>query len=141
MEAERFYLTDRVAIVTGSGRGIGKGIALGFAAMGSDVVVAERDADPAEATAAEIRDRGRRAIVALVDVREEEQVDHVVKKALEEYGHIDILVNNAGGMFISEIAKVSERGWDAIIRANLKATFGDGPHRWDNLMGVISSEP
>jgi NAD(P)-dependent dehydrogenase (short-subunit alcohol dehydrogenase family) len=123
MNADRFGLTGRVAIVTGSGRGIGKGIALGFAAMGSDLVVAERDAEPAETTAAEIRDRGRRAIVTLADVRENEQVDYVVQKALEEFGHIDILVNNAAGMFISEIAKVSERGWDAIIRANLKATF------------------
>jgi NAD(P)-dependent dehydrogenase (short-subunit alcohol dehydrogenase family) len=91
--------------------------------MGCDVVVAERDAEPAETTAAEIRARGRRAIVALADVRENEQVDDVVRKALEEFGHIDILVNNAGGMFISEIANLSERGWDAIIRANLKATF------------------
>ena len=57
MKADRFDLTDRVAIVTGSGRGIGKGIAVGFAAMGSDVVVAERDAEPAETTAAEIRAR------------------------------------------------------------------------------------
>ncbi len=123
MEAGRFALSDKVAIVTGSGRGIGNGIALAFADMGADVVVAERDAEPAEATAAEIRDRGRRALVVLSDVREQEQVDEVVRKAVDEFGHIDILVNNAGGMFMSEIAAISVKGWDAIIRANLKATF------------------
>ncbi len=123
MTEERFALMNKVAVVTGCGRGIGKGIALGFADMGADVIVAERDAESAEATATEIRDKGRRAIVVLSDVRENEQVDDVVRKTLDEYGHIDILVNNAGGMFRSEVAEISERGWDAIIRANLKATF------------------
>jgi len=123
LEAGRFSLIDKVAIVTGSGMGIGRGIALGFADMGADIVIAERDAESAEATAAEIRSRGRKSIVVLSDVREQEQVDEIVKKTLDEFGHIDILVNNAGGMFISEVASISEKGWDAIIRANLKTTF------------------
>ena len=123
MDAGRFSLTDRVAIITGSGRGIGKGIALGFAEMGADIVVAERDEETAEATSNAIRDLGRSTQVVLSDVRESDQVDKVVKQTLDTFGHIDILVNNAGGMFRSEIAKISERGWDAIIRANLKSTF------------------
>ncbi len=123
MTEERFALVNKVAVVTGSGRGIGEGIALGFADMGADVVVVERDEEPAEATATEIRDRDRKALVILSDVRENEQVDDIVRKTLDEFGKIDILVNNAGGMFRSEVAEISERGWDAIIRANLKATF------------------
>ena len=79
MEARRFSLIDKVAIVTGSGMGIGEGIALGFADMGADVVVAERDAESAEATAAEIRSRGRNSIVVLSDVREQEQVDDALQ--------------------------------------------------------------
>jgi len=123
LEAKRFSLIDRVAIVTGSGMGIGEGIAFGFADLGANVVVAERDAESAEATAEEIRNKGRKSIVVLSDVREPEHVDDIVKKTLEEFGHIDILVNNAGGMFLSDVASINEKGWDAIIRANLKSTF------------------
>ena len=123
MDSGRFSLIDKVAVITGSGRGIGRGIALGFAEMGADIVVAERDEDTAEATAKEIRDKGRKAEVVPADVRESEQVDNVVKQALDTFGHIDILVNNAGGMFRAKIAEISERGWDAIIRVNLKSTF------------------
>ena len=123
MDSGRFSLVDRVAVITGSGRGIGRGIALGFAEMGADIVVAEMDEETAQTTADEIREKGRKAEVVLADVRESGQVDNVVRQTVDRFGRIDILVNNAGGMFRSEVAKISEKGWDAIIRANLKSTF------------------
>jgi len=119
----RFALIDKVAVITGSGRGIGKGIALGFANLGADVVIVERDKETAEATASEIRNKGRKGLVVLSDVRENDKVKDVVGKSMDEFGHVDILVNNAGGMFRADISEISEGGWDAIIRANLKTTF------------------
>ena len=118
-----FSLTDRVAIVTGAGRGIGKALALGLAQAGADVVVAARTAAKIERTAAEIRDLGRRALPMPTDVRISEQVANMVKRTLEEFNRIDILVNNAGSGFLAPALKLSEGGWDAIMRENLKQYF------------------
>jgi len=123
MILSKFSLEDKVAIVTGSGRGIGKGIALGFAQAGAHVVTCSRTAEQAEATAAEIRALGRRSIAVPTDVRESVQVENLAKKAMEEFGRIDILVNNAGGSFYLPALELSERAWDALIRENLKPVF------------------
>jgi NAD(P)-dependent dehydrogenase (short-subunit alcohol dehydrogenase family) len=118
-----FSLTDKVAIVTGAGRGIGKAIALGLADAGADVVVAARTASDIEATASEISDKGRRAMSVPTDVRLNDQVANLVEKAVADFGRIDILVNNAGGYFTKSTMELSEGGWDAIIRENLKSVF------------------
>lgn len=123
MILQKFSLAGRVAIVTGSGRGIGKGIALGFADAGADVVVLARTVSEIEETAAEIRAMGRRSLSIPTDVRRAEQVMNMVKKVVEEFGHVDVLVNNAGGTFVTPILEVSEDGWDAIVRENLKSCF------------------
>lgn len=123
MILSKFALTDRVAIVTGSGRGIGKGIALGFAQAGAHVSGCARTVEEIEATADEIRALGRRSLAIRTDVRESEQVDEMVRKTVEEFGRIDILVNNAGGLFVVAVLDMSERAWDAIIRENLKSVF------------------
>lgn len=123
MDASIFDLTGRVAIVTGSGQGIGKATALCLADFGANVVVAERTKETGEATAAEIRAKGRKALTANADVREAEEVDGMVKQALAEFGRVDILVNNVGGEFQSEFLGYTEKGWDAILRMNLKGTF------------------
>jgi len=123
MILSKFALTDRVAIVTGSGRGIGKGIALGFAQAGAHVVGCARTVEEIEATADEIRALGRKSLAIRTDVRESEQVDDMVRKTVEEFGRIDILVNNAGGLFVVAVLDMSERAWDAIIRENLKSVF------------------
>lgn len=123
METERFGLIGKAAIVTGGGQGIGKGIALALAEFGADVIVAERDPETAEAAAAEIRGLGRKALALVTDVREPEQINNMVEKSVDEFGRVDILVNNAGGMFRADVASISEGGWDAIIRINLKSTF------------------
>lgn len=123
MDASVFDLTDQVAIVTGSGQGIGKAIALCFADFGANLVIAERVAEAKENTVAEIRAKGRKALAVDADVRESEQVANMVKQTLAEFGRIDILVNNVGGEYRSLFLEYSEKGWDAIVRANLKTTF------------------
>ena len=123
MILQKFSLADRVAIVTGSGRGIGKSIALAFAEAGADVVVLARTVPEIEKTSAEIRAMGRRSLAIPTDVRRADQVTNMVKRAVEEFGRVDILVNNAGGTFVTPLLSVSEDGWDAIMRENLKSCF------------------
>ncbi|QEN11922.1 SDR family NAD(P)-dependent oxidoreductase [Mycolicibacterium sp. ELW1] len=108
-------LTDRVAVVTGGGTGIGRGIADGLAQFGATVAIWERDADSCAATAAEL---GVLGIVA--DVRDSGQVDAALARTRDELGPVSILVNNAGGVFASPLLDTSENGWDALYRANLR---------------------
>ncbi|MDD5094438.1 MAG: glucose 1-dehydrogenase [Dehalococcoidia bacterium] len=122
MILSKFQLTDRVAIVTGAGKGIGKGIALGLAEAGANVVVVARTVEHIEATAAEVRALGRRTLAIPADVRNSEQVQNVVQKTIAEFGRIDILVNNVGGGgFPSSFMDISENRWDAVLRVNLKS--------------------
>jgi NAD(P)-dependent dehydrogenase (short-subunit alcohol dehydrogenase family) len=123
MDSSLFSLEGKVAIVTGAGRGIGKSIALGLADAGADVVVCARTAADIVATAAEIRAKGRKSLPLPTDVRFAEQVASLVEKSVAEFGRIDILVNNAGGSFIAATMDLSEGGWDAIVRENLKSVF------------------
>jgi 3-oxoacyl-[acyl-carrier protein] reductase len=108
-------LAGKVAVVTGGGAGLGRGIAGGLAAFGADVSVWERDAESCASAAEEV---GGLAVVT--DVREADQVDRAVAATLDRYGRIDVLVNNAGGVFVSSILDVSEKGIDALHRANLR---------------------
>jgi 7-alpha-hydroxysteroid dehydrogenase len=97
MILDRFKLTDRVAIVTGAGRGIGAGIARAFAEAGADVVCSARSVDQIEETAEAVRSFGRRALAVPCDVTQTEQLETLVARTREEFGRIDLLVNNAGG--------------------------------------------
>jgi 3-oxoacyl-[acyl-carrier protein] reductase len=108
-------LAGKVAVVTGGGAGLGRGIASGLAAFGADVSVWERDPETCASAADDV---GGHAVVT--DVRESDQVDRAVTATLDRYGRIDILVNNAGGAFVSSILEVSEKGIDALHRANLR---------------------
>lgn len=125
MSLSMFDLTDRVAIVTGSGRGIGKAIALGFADAGADVVVCARTLADIEDTAAKIRDKGRRALAIITDTRNVDQVTNMVQKAIAHFGKIDILVNNAGGGVGGDvdIRRMTFEDWKAAIDLNLNSTF------------------
>jgi 3-oxoacyl-[acyl-carrier protein] reductase len=108
-------LTGKVAVVTGGGAGIGRGIARGLAAFGARVAIWERDEETAAAAAAEVAGLG-----ITTDVRETVQVDAALAQTTAELGPINILVNNAGAVFLSPILETSENGWDALYRANLK---------------------
>ncbi|ODQ87129.1 SDR family NAD(P)-dependent oxidoreductase [Mycolicibacterium holsaticum] len=108
-------LTGRVAVVTGGGAGIGKGIAEGLAAFGASVSVWERDPDTC-ASAAETL--GALGIVA--DVRDSAQVDAALARTVDELGEVSILVNNAGGTFSSPLLDTTENGWDALYKSNLR---------------------
>ena len=123
MIMDKFKLTDQVAIITGAGRGVGKGIALAFAEAGADIVCTSRTLEQIEAKAVEIRRRGRRVLVLPADVRDAEQVENMVKKTVEEFGRLDILVNNAGTSFFSQLTETSQKGFEAILRENLTSCF------------------
>ncbi|GAC1568484.1 MAG: SDR family oxidoreductase [Ktedonobacteraceae bacterium] len=89
-------LKDKVAVITGGGRGIGRVIAFAFARAGADLVLAARSLEALEATKTEIESLGRKVLVVLTDVRSEESVRFLAEQALGYFGHVDILVNNAG---------------------------------------------
>jgi acetoin reductase-like protein len=113
-------LADKAAIVTGSGRGIGKGIAQKFAQEGAKVLIADIDPKTAKATAAEIQKAGGQTRWMKVDVTKETEVKDMVSYALKEFGQIDILVNNAGIVQAAPFLELTEMDWDAILAVNLK---------------------
>lgn len=120
---DRFALSDKVAIVTGAGRSIGRGIALAFAEAGADVVCTARTGSEIESVASEILKLGRKAIAIPCDVCEAKQIEAMVKKAVEAFGRIDILVNNAGAGYLKPALDTSQRAWEYQLRLNLTGAF------------------
>ncbi len=117
-------LSERVAIVTGGGRGIGREIALKLAEVGATVVINDvGDSTPAESVAEEIRKMGRESLVILADVNQSTEVTSLVDKAVEKYGKVDILVNNAGITRDQLIMRMSDDDWDKVLGINLKGVF------------------
>lgn len=123
MILDKFSLKDKVAVVTGGGRGIGRGIALAFAEAGADVSVCARTTADVEKVAGEVRQQGRRGLAVTCDVRQVDQVEEMVRRTVAELGRVDILVNNAGGQFWSKLLDMSERGFNTIIQENLTSVF------------------
>jgi NAD(P)-dependent dehydrogenase (short-subunit alcohol dehydrogenase family) len=124
MNPSDILLTDRVAIVTGGGQGIGEGIALGFARFGAHVVVADKNAETGERTAAAVRALGRDGLAIATDVREFDQVKAMVDQTMSHFGRLDILVNNAGGVRYSSFLDLGQRGWQRHMQLNLEGLFG-----------------
>jgi NAD(P)-dependent dehydrogenase (short-subunit alcohol dehydrogenase family) len=115
MKPSSVMLSDRVAVVTGGGAGIGRGIARGLTAFGAKVAIWERNAETATAAGEEVGGLG-----LTVDVRDAGEVDGALARTTAELGPVTILVNNAGGVFASPLLETSENGFDALYRANLK---------------------
>jgi NAD(P)-dependent dehydrogenase (short-subunit alcohol dehydrogenase family) len=114
---------DRVAVVTGGGTGLGRRVALGFAGLGADVVVAGRTAARLDAVAAEIEAVGRRCLVVPTDIRQPSQVDRLRDAAFQAFGRVDCLVNNAGGQFPARPTAISDNGWRSVVDLNLNGTW------------------
>jgi 7-alpha-hydroxysteroid dehydrogenase len=120
---DRFRLDGKLAIVTGAGRGIGRGCALAFAEQGADVVCAARTREQIEETAAAARALGRRALAVPCDVMKSEELERLVARAVEEFGRIDIVVNNAGGSPPKPLLETSERMFEHAFRFNVTTAF------------------
>ena len=116
-------LADKVAVVTGAGRGIGRAIALAYARMGADVACVSRTEENSAKVAAEVEALGRRAWPLAVDVSDTAGVDAAAKGILELAGRVDILVNNAGVTRDNLLMRMSEEEWDTVINTNLKGAF------------------
>lgn len=116
-------LTNKVAIVTGGNKGIGKAISLRLAEEGADVVLAARDTKAADEVVRKVKQKGRRSFSAKTDVTQSDQVEAMVKKAMDEFGRIDVLVNNAGQILKVETVKTKVADWNNIINVNVKGTF------------------
>jgi 3-oxoacyl-[acyl-carrier protein] reductase len=115
IEPSDILLTGRVAVVTGGGAGIGRGIAEGFAKFGATVAIWERDAETCASAAETVG-----ALGIVTDVRDSGQVDAALQRTRDELGMPSILVNNAGGVFYSPMLDTSENGWDALYKSNLR---------------------
>lgn len=118
-----FKLENRVSIVTGGSRGLGKAMAAGLAEAGSHIVIADIDKDEADRTAEAFRALGVRALSIRTDVTNEEQVREMTDKVLAEFGSIDVLVNNAGIALHEKTEDLSFGDWNRVIDLNLNSVF------------------
>ncbi len=129
-------LEDRVAIVTGAGQGIGRGIALKLAQKGAHVVVSDINGQTARETATELRAFGRRALALQADVSNRAQVEKMVKATIQEFGTVEILINNAGIARSAMLLKLTDEDWDEVLAVNLKGIFHTTQTVASHMMGA-----
>jgi len=141
-------LKDRVAIITGASRGIGKALAIRLAEEGAHIVVAAKSEHDREHlpgtihdTADQVRQRGRRALAVKVDVREESDIQAMVDQTVAEFGRIDILINNAGALWWKPVLETPAKRFDLVMEVNVRAAFLCSyyalPHMVQNRWGHI----
>jgi NAD(P)-dependent dehydrogenase (short-subunit alcohol dehydrogenase family) len=119
-----YSLKDKVALVTGASRGIGQAAALGLARAGADVAIASRGLPDLEKAGEEIKKAGRKCLPVQAHLGKTEEINHLIKRVLEEFGKIDILVNNAAANpTLASAMDIDERAWDSIMNLNLKGLF------------------
>jgi NAD(P)-dependent dehydrogenase (short-subunit alcohol dehydrogenase family) len=117
-------LTDKVAVITGGGRGIGRAIALKFAGEGAAVVVAARTVPEIETVAREVRDAGARGTAVPTDVADEKQCQRLIHEATLKFGKVDILVNNAGEYGpVKPIEEITPEEWDRVVTVHLRGAY------------------
>lgn len=116
-------LKGKTAIITGSGRGIGRAIALAMAQQGADIVINDVNMESAQEVVAEIEALGRQAIAVKADVTLEEQVETMVQACIDRFGKLDILVNNAGIIQTVPVTEINGKDWDRVMEVNLKGVF------------------
>ena len=123
MAENPFDLTDRVAIVTGTSRGLGQYMARALARAGADLVITSRSLESLSAFQQEVEALGRRAVPLELDVQDYDSIQRMVAGAMEAYGKIDILVNNAGCNVRKPAVEVTPEDWDLVVGTNLRGTF------------------
>lgn len=132
---------QKVALVTGGGRGIGREIALAFAKLGANVIIASRNPENLTPTQREIESLGAQCLAVPLNIREVDEVDELMSQSLDRFGHIDFLVNNAGGQFPARPADITDRGWRSVIDLNLNGTWNlcsrVGKHMTERNSGAI----
>lgn len=116
-------VNGQVVIITGAGKGIGKGIAKYFASKGASVVIATRGAEEGRQTECEIQEAGGNAFFIETDVSKEMSIQEMVRKTIERYGKIDTLINNAGITIFKPILEASIEDWEKVINIDLRGTF------------------
>lgn len=116
-------LKDKVAVITGASKGIGKGIAIRYAEEGAAVVLASRSEDVLASIARQIQDAGGRALALALDVRSADSVEDVVQKAVKEYGRLDIMVNNAGISMVQPSEELKPEDWQRALETDLFGVF------------------
>jgi NAD(P)-dependent dehydrogenase (short-subunit alcohol dehydrogenase family) len=123
MDFPEFSLTDKVALVTGASRGIGRYLAAGLARYGADLIITGRTVSQLEEAAQEIRQFGRRCLVVPMDITQKADIEKGVDQAFRHFGRIDILVNNAGINIPKPALEVTEEDWRRVLDSNLTGLF------------------
>ena len=118
-----FRLDDKVAIVTGGGRGLGELMALSLAEVGAKVVVCSRKVEACEETVRKIEEMGGQAIAMACDVTNIDQVENTVEKTIEHFGKIDILINNSGASWGASVLDMPHEAWDKVMNVNVNGIF------------------
>lgn len=134
-------LENKTALITGSGRGIGKALAIGFAKLGADLILTSRTMSEIDEVKKKIEELGQKAIAVTGDIQNYEEIDNVAKKGIEEFGKIDVLINNAGYSKIKPITRLRVEEFQKILKTNVigvyNATHCVVPYMIQNKGGSI----